>query len=87
MTIPVSRSFDFIHWVLDLSKQPVSCPSFSRRRTVQDGYLADHWGDNVRAMVSWESWWLAIFLPLRHGFASVDVSTNGQQRTSENLDE
>jgi len=49
--------------------------------------LADHWGDNVRAMVPRKSRWLAVFLSLRDGFAPVDVPIDRQQWTSENLDD
>src|SRR4051812_16124129 len=70
--VPIFSSFRI--WLFDFPEQSFSLFAFPRRRHVSKNVLARDWHFDVRALVSRQSWRLAIFLSLRHYSAAVDVS-------------
>src|SRR6266542_2518200 len=70
--------------LLNLPCQPFPVPPFSSGRTIQGGRMGSDRPLNTRPLVSWQPRKLAVFVSLRDGSPSLDVSPADRQRSSEN---
>src|SRR5262249_35639381 len=70
-------------WLLNLPCQPFSMSPFSRGRKIQDRCMGGDLRFDARPLVSRKSRKLAVFVPVRHDSAALDVSAADGQRPAE----